>query len=63
MLTKLTHLHGILPILPCSSAVMVAMTTIVGSSSSSPEGPEPLPKKARFRAFLWVSSRGMYGVI
>jgi hypothetical protein len=53
-LTELTHLSGFLQVLLSSA---IAMAALVGASSSSLEGAEPPPKKARSRACLSMSSQ------
>jgi hypothetical protein len=55
VLMEMTHLPEILQVPSCSLAAMATSAVTARSSSSSPQGMEPPPKKAHFGAFLWVS--------
>jgi hypothetical protein len=57
MLAGLPHLFGISQVPPCLPTVEGATAVMVGPSSSSHGGIEPLPKKARLESILWVSSQ------
>jgi hypothetical protein len=63
MLMKLIHLFKILQVPSCLPAARGATAMMARPSSSSPEGKEPWPKKARFGAFLRVSSWYACGVL
>jgi hypothetical protein len=56
---ELTHVFGVPQVLAASATATAAMAMIVGVSSSSLRGAEPLIKKARTRAFLPPSTRYM----
>jgi hypothetical protein len=55
-LMELTNLSGILQVPSSLAGATTIMASIVGASSSSLEGAEPLPKKACSGAYLLVSS-------
>jgi hypothetical protein len=60
-LMELTHQLEILQASSSSTAPIVTIAEIVGSSSLSPGGTEPPPKKACFGALLRVSSQYVRG--
>jgi hypothetical protein len=62
VLMGLTHLFWSSQVSPYLLASKGATTVTVVSSSLSPRGMEPLPKKAHLRSFRWVSSQYTRGV-
>jgi nitroreductase len=63
MLTKITHLFGVLHVPPSLLAARVTTVMMAGPSLSGSRGAEPSSKMARPWSFLWVSSRYVHDVV